>query len=320
MYIIFTNDIPDLVHDHAVSYLNPEPACEACGSTVCYVDDGTFSVGHTDPSILSQKLSDQYGVIADYMAANKLVINGDKTHLVVMGTKHTAAHRADVKLEAGPHTILPSSSEKLLGGQISQDLKWKQHILEGEQSLVKQLTSRINGLSMLSARTSVKTRLMVANGIVISKICYLIQLWGGCDNYLIRPLQVLQNRAARLVTGCGWFTPKRKLLKMCNWLSIKQLVFYQSVIMAHKIATTSSPFSLAAKMSTTHPRRTRQATTGCIRFGENFSANQGLIQKSFCHRASHQYNSIPASIRCVKSMSAFKSRLKKWIEENIPID
>ena len=75
MYIIFTNEIPDLVHDHAVSYLNPEPACEACGSTVCYVDDGTFSVGHTDPSILSQKLSDQYGIIADYMAANKLVIN-----------------------------------------------------------------------------------------------------------------------------------------------------------------------------------------------------------------------------------------------------
>ena len=51
MYIIFTNDIPDLVHDHAVSFLNPEPACEACGSTVCYVDDGIFSVGHTDPSI-----------------------------------------------------------------------------------------------------------------------------------------------------------------------------------------------------------------------------------------------------------------------------
>ena len=320
MYIIFTNDIPDLVHNHAVSYLNPEPACVSCGSTVCYVDDGTYSVGHTDPSILSQKLSDQYGIIADYMAANKLVINGDKTHLVVMGTSHTAAHRDDVKLEAGPHTILPSSTEKLLGGRISQDLKWKQHILEGDESLVKQLTSRINGLCMLSSRTSMKTRLMVANGIVVSKICYLIQLWGGCEDYLLRPLQVLQNRAARSVTGCGWFTPKRKLLKMCNWLSIKQLVFYQSVIMAHKITTTSSPFSLAAKMSTTHPRRTRQATSGCIRFGESFAANQSLIQTGFCHRATNQYNSIPATIRSIKSMPTFKSRLKKWVETNIPID
>ena len=62
------------------------------------------------------------------MAANKLVINGDKTHLVVMGTKATAAKRDEVTLQAGQHTILPSSSEKLLGGQISQDLKWKQHL------------------------------------------------------------------------------------------------------------------------------------------------------------------------------------------------
>ena len=161
---------------------------------------------------------------------------------------------------------------------------------------------------------------MVANGIVVSKISYLIQLWGGCEDYLLRPLQVLQNRAARSVTGCGWFTPKRTLLKMCNWLSIKQLVFYQSVIMAHKIATTSSPFSLATKMSITHPRRTRQSTSGCIRFGENFAANKSMIQTSFCHRSTNQYNSIPASIRSSKSMSIFKSRLKKWVESNIPVD
>ena len=129
MYIIFTNEIPDLVHNHPVSYQTPDPACSPCGSTVCYVDDGTFSVGHKDSSILSQKLSEQYSIIADYMNANKLVINADKTHLVVMGTKATAAHRDYVKLEAGPLIITPNTTEKLLGCQISQDLKWKQHIL-----------------------------------------------------------------------------------------------------------------------------------------------------------------------------------------------
>ena len=114
---------------------------------------------------------------------------------------------------------------------------------------------------MLSSRSSLETRLMVANGIVMSKLCYLIQLWGGSEAYLLRPLQVLQNRAARLVTGCGWFTPRRRLLQMCKWLSVKQLIFYQSVIMAHKIATLSAPFSLAAKMTTAHPRNTRQAAS-----------------------------------------------------------
>ena len=70
MYIIFTNDIPDLVHDHAISYDMPEPHCSGCGSTVCYVDDATFSVSHSDPAILSQKLTNQYKRIMEYMAAN----------------------------------------------------------------------------------------------------------------------------------------------------------------------------------------------------------------------------------------------------------
>ena len=141
MYILYTNDIPDLVHNHQVSYQNPQPVCAPCGSTVCYVDDGTFSVGHTEAAVLSDKLSLQYSLIADYMAANKLVINGDKTHLVVMGSKQSNNRRNSVQLSAGPYTILPTANEKLLGAQISQDLKWNHHILGSDDSLTKQLTS-----------------------------------------------------------------------------------------------------------------------------------------------------------------------------------
>ena len=320
LYIMFTNEIPDLAHNHPVSYHEPQPTRSPCGSTVCYVDDGTYLVGHADPLIPSQKLTDQYNKIADYMAANNLVINAEKTHLVVMGTKSTAAKRNDVSLVAGSHTVSPSMTEKLLGAHISQDLKWKHHILVSEDSLVKQLLSRVNGLAMLSPRASLETRLMVANGIIMSKLCYLIQLWGGCENYLAKQLQVLQNRAARLVTGNGWFTTKRKLLKTCKWLSINKLIVFQSIIATHKIVINNSPYHLATRISTTHPRWTRQATTGCIRFGETFSANQSLVKTSFCYRTVSQYNSIPASIRSIRSIATFKSKLKKWVEVNVPID
>ena len=320
MYILYTNDLPDLAHDHPVSYESTQSVCSHCGSTVCYVDDGTFSVGHRDPDILSQKLTHQYGLIADYMAANKLVINGDKTHLVVMGAKNKNHLRNRISLSAGSHTILPTPTERLLGAIVSQDLKWNHHIQGNKDSLTKQLTSRINGLAMLSSRTSMKTKLRVANGIVMSKLCYLMQLWGGIDGQVLKSLQVLQNKAARIVTGSGWFTPKRRLLKLCRWLSVKQLIFYQSVVLTHKIATTGSPLYLASRMSTEHPRRTRQATTGCIRYGENFTANQSLIQKSFCHRAIGDYNSIPADIRVLQNMQTFKVKLKKWVEMNIPVD
>ena len=146
------------------------------------------------------------------MEANRLVINDEKTHLVVMGTASMSVKRNTVSLQAGIHTITPTKSEKLLGCEINEDLKWRQHILSSDQSTIRQLNSRINGLSMVSSRADFSTRLMVANGIVISKICYLIQLWGGCEKYLIHSLQVQLNRAARSVTRLSCFTSTRHLI------------------------------------------------------------------------------------------------------------
>ena len=54
---------------------------------------------------------------------------------------------------------------------------------------------KINCLSIVCRRAS--TKLQEANGIFISKLCYLIQLLGGCADYLLHALQILQNRAVR---------------------------------------------------------------------------------------------------------------------------
>ena len=76
----------------------------------------TFSYGDSDPERLYETLTAQYKTISDYMAANKLVINADKTHLIVMGTKATAKRSGEVILQADQHVIAPSRTEKLLGG------------------------------------------------------------------------------------------------------------------------------------------------------------------------------------------------------------
>ena len=209
LYILFTNDVPHLVHRHVTDYKDPKAFCDDCGGMVCYVDDGTYSVRHRNPIILSNDLSTQYQVISSYMIANKLVINDDKTNLMVLGTKGNRVVREQVEIQAGRFTIKPAKTAELLGCELSDDLKWRHHIRDSDQSLLKQLNSRVNGLSIVSSRADLETRLMVANGLVMSKLCYLIQLWGGCEGYLLHSLQVLQNRAARSVTGWPRFTSTR---------------------------------------------------------------------------------------------------------------
>ena len=170
------------------------------------------------------------------------------------------------------------------GLYISNDLKFKDHLVSCDQSLVKQLTTRLNGVILVSTRASFKTRLMIAEGVFMSKLSYLIQLWGGTEDNILRKLQVIQNRAARAVTRLSWFTPTSKLMSQCGWLSVKQLIFYHTAVMIHKIKITRMPIYLSCKVNQEYTYSTRQVTGGVLRFGELFGGKASLTTDSFCYR------------------------------------
>ena len=198
---------------------------------VGYVDDGAYSYANSDPAVLSEVLSRKYNLLEEWISGNKLVINPDKTHLMVMSPKKFSARRSQVSIQAGPFTIHPTETEKLLGGHLHQSLQWNHHIRDHKNSIMKQLTIRINGLKKISKNATFNTRLMVANGVVMSKVVYLMPVWGGAQQYLLNGLQVQQLTAARTVCGylSKWWS-KKKLLDRLGWLSIMQLIFYNTVL------------------------------------------------------------------------------------------
>ena len=103
-------------------------------------------------------------------------------------------------------------------------------------------------------------------------------------------------KAGRLVTRSKGYTSTRKLMTACRWLSVKQLVFYQSAAMVHKILLTICTTGLTWSNS----YRTRQQTRGCIRFDETFRFNEDLPKKNF---------------RCRGATNV--KVLRKWIKTNI---
>ena len=83
-YIIYTSDLPETVHNHGAG--TGECLKSECGSVCCYADDSTFTMSGTDPEWISQKIKDKYDKIATYMLNNRLVLNSDKTHLLIMAS------------------------------------------------------------------------------------------------------------------------------------------------------------------------------------------------------------------------------------------
>ena len=83
---------------------------------------------------------------------------------------------------------------------------------------------------------------MVANGVFMSKVVYLITVWGGAQLYLLKGLQVQKLSAARFVYGfvSRWWS-RRKILGRVGGLSTRQLIFYHTVFQAHKMICSGKP-------------------------------------------------------------------------------
>ena len=278
------------------------------------MDDSTYMYSSSDPACLSAKLSEQYKKLANYMGNNKLVINDDKTHLLVMATARNAAKRELVSIKTGTVEVKPIETEKLLGLHIHQSLKWKEHVIDSDKSMIKILTTRLSALKKVSRNAAFKTRLMVANSCFLSIISYMIVVWGGTEEYVIKAVQIIQNKAARCITKLSWYTPVRTLLLQCNWLSIKQLIFYHTVLQVWKVNSGGLPAYIHSKMKLSV---TRSAVEGTLLVPV---AESSMASKSFMVRSAVMWNSIPASLRKEKSFQTFKGKLRTWTKENIELD
>ena len=247
----------------------------------------------------------------------------DKTHIMLLATEHAWSTKLDensINLDTGDETIKTTMCEKLLGGFIYQNLKWTNHILLNDKSLIKQLGTRLNALKKISRVADFKTRKMLADGLFMSKLIYLIPLWGGCQKYLINALQIIQNKAARMVTKLGIFTPIRKLLRQCGWLSVNQLVFFHTVVLLYKTKQNQSPEYLYNMSRTEFKYNTRAKDAGKLRDSENYIPKKDLNFESYKWRSIRFWNKLPPDITLIPTLPKFKSKLKSWVMQNIDIN
>ena len=78
-------------------------------------DDSTYSVSHKDQNELSDKLSENFSIMANYLTSNLLKVNSDKTHLIVMTTEQKRRHHpTTARIVTQTEVIEPTQVERLL--------------------------------------------------------------------------------------------------------------------------------------------------------------------------------------------------------------
>ena len=326
-YCIFTNEFPETVHQQDCPggvQVEDEPSyhmqCRQCGGVTVYADDSTFTISDKDPNILSDKLSRKFEVMADFLTANKLKVNSDKTHLVVMCTEQRQRNiETNATITTINEVIEASETERLLGVYIHQNMKWTEFIQNNENSLLHGLSQRLGALKRISRYASFKARLKIANGIFMSKLGYMIPLWSGCQDYLLRALQTIQNEAARTITRHGRRFPVKQILRECGWRSVKQDMFFQTVMQVHKVMIKKNPVYLNRKLTAdgSYSYRTRSSSISSIRQSRSFKTGLTLCKESFRWRGVACYEGLPWEVRKCEKIESFKEKADKWIRKNV---
>ena len=200
--------------------------------------------------------------------------------------------------------IVDKQDCRLLGATMRNNLSWQSHLVTAKKAVLPAARKILGALSTLKSKMPRKSRLQLTNSLVVSKLLYLLPLWGGATANYLAKAQVLMNSAARFATGLPKRTRIKDLFKECGWLTLHKLNYFHSCLHLWKIIRMGKPMHMKRqflvdnqnKISTAQPRL--QFSEDCYRW-----------------RTIRYWNDLPDTIRGNLVLPKFKKQLKKWILE-----
>ncbi len=155
---------------------------------------------HTALSLISTRWSSGSwqisGCLADisaWMKEHHLQLNLAKTELLVFPATPTLQH--DFTIQLGSSTITPSASVRNLGVIFDDQLTFKEHIAKTARSC----RFALHNIRKIRPFLTEHAAQLLVQALVISRLDYCNALLAGLPSNTIKPLQMIQNAAARLV-------------------------------------------------------------------------------------------------------------------------
>ncbi len=169
------------------------------------------------------------------MKEHHLQLNLAKTELLVFPATPTLQH--DFTIELGSSTITPSASVINLGVIFDDQLTFKEHIAKTARTY----RFALNNIRKIRSFLTELAAQFLAQALVIFRLDYCNALLSGLPSNTIKPLQIIQNAAARLVFN----EPKRAhvtpLFVSLHWLPVAACIQFKTLMLAYRTTTGSAP-------------------------------------------------------------------------------
>ena len=163
--------------------------------------------------------------INNWMPGNRLILNHDKTELLVLH----ACHQPQSLLESilvCTDVIYPSNSAKNIGAWFDTVMSMDKQI----NSICQSAFYHLRNIAQISKHLSFRHRETLIRAFVIAKIDQYNILLSGLRQDQVRKLQYVQNSAARLLTGSCKHEHITPVLRDLHWLPIHECIRFKILL------------------------------------------------------------------------------------------
>ena len=271
----------------------------------CYADDTQIYVPLKKKEAFSLKplllcLDD----IKTWMALNFLNFNEKKTEVMVFGP-HSSCNPPSVDL--GPLAQYTKPTVSNLGFKMDSDFKLDRQI----SAVVKSSFFYLRQLAKVKPILTKKHLETVIHAFITSRLDYCNSLYVGVSQSSLARLQLVQNAAARLLTG----TRKREhitpILASLHWLPVHFRVHFKILLFAFKSLNGLAPRYVSELLHPYAPARgLRSADQLLLEVPRSKRKLRG--DRAFSVAAPNLWNNLPLHIRQASSLSIFKTSLKTY--------
>ena len=240
------------------------------------------------------------------MSENLLKLNSDKTEIIIIGSD---AARKKFNLSsfdfAGSKVDISNVSVKNLGVIFDSGLTMKDQIAK----TVKTATYHLRNISRVRKYLTIDSTKKAIVTLILSRIDYCNSLYAGLPSSTLKPLQMVQNYAARIVFNKSKFDHVTPLFSDLHWLPIQHRISFKIILIVYKCLNDIAPNYLRELLQLYTPQRTlRSSDKNLLKVPRMKRVSFG--DRAFCHLAPVLWNSVPSSIRNIKTIELFRKQLK----------
>ncbi len=275
-----------------------------------FADDTNVFIHSPNLPELNTKAQCAINLLSDWMLANKLTINCDKTNYMVFHPNKTAKDSVGLDLYVNNHKVDRVTVTKYLGIYIDENLDWKLHILD----VCKTLRRYIGVFYKLNQKLPIKVLRMLYFALIYPRILYAIEIYANTYITYLHDLLILNNRILRMIQRKPLNVKIIELYRSFNTLPIDKLFQYQLLLHAH--ALRFNPDSLPKFFQINNLCYNNDIHTHNTRSSQDYHriALMTIYSKKISSNIyAKLWNSLPMNFKLESGLIRFKKMLKEYL-------